>query len=368
MKILDRYILKEYIYSFIGVLLICAVVLLVYMLIESYEDILENEPGLKYVVLYFLNSMPFHLIQIVPMAVAVAILFTIGSMARHNELVAIVAAGISTRRIALPILAATFIISLLSLFFSEMIVPGCQERATYIEKIYIEGEGQAILSRNREIFVKGEGQRFYVMDAFDNETKVMTNPTVIDLCEDGSTIRMRIDADQGELVEERGEQGRFWKFVNARRYVYDESGHLQNYESFSDPITLAMEEDLDKFLSNRKKPEEMNFFELKNYINILEKRGESVGFYKTDLHLKIAFPFASFIIALLCYSFAVRLESRNLILGYAFGVIAAIAYYAITAVSQALGHQFIFPPAVAGWSSNVLFAVIGMIYLHRLSL
>ena len=129
-----------------------------------------------------------------------------------------------------------------------------------------------------------------------------------------------------------------------------------------------MEEDLDKFLSNRKNPEEMNFFELKNYINILEKRGEAVGFYKTDLHLKIAFPFASFIIALLCYSFAVRLESRNLILGYAMGVIATIAYYAVTAISQALGHQLIFPPAIAGWSSNALFAVIGLIYLHRLSL
>jgi len=367
MKILDRYILREYLYSLAGVIFICIIVLMVYMLIENYDEILKNNPGMKHVILYFLNSLPYNLMEVIPLAVAISILYTIGTFARHNELVAIVSAGISTQRIAKPVLIATLCFSFITLFFNEMIVPGCQERARYIEKAFIEGKGEKILTRNKEIFVKGKGQRFYIMEAFDSNTKIMTNPTVIDLNKSGSSLTMRIDADQGKFVKQ-GEGGRFWRFENARRWTYDDAGQLAQFEKFDEPITLAMEEDLEKFLSNRKKPEEMNLFELRHYISILDKRGETVGYYQTDFHLKIAFPFASVIIALICYCFAVRIESRNLVLGYALGVISAMAYYGLTAISQALGHHLIFPPLLAGWTSNIVFGSIGVYILHKLVL
>jgi len=368
MRILDRYILREYLYSLIGVLFICVVVLLVYMIIESYDDILKNNPETKYIILFFLNSLPFHLIQIVPMAVAISILYTIGTLARHRELVAIVSAGISTRRIVIPLLVVTFFLSLGAMMFNELVVPGCQERARYIETAFIEGKGEKILTRNKEIFVKGKGQRFYVMEAFDSRSKVMTRPTVIDLNNTGSSLAMRIDADSGRFIEDKDEKGRHWRFENARRWIYDESGQLVGYEKFDKPISLSMEEDLDKFLSNRKKPEEMNFFELHKYMKILENRGESVSYYQTDFHLKMAFPFASLIIALICYCFAVRLEARNLIFGYALGVIFSIAYYGFSALAQALGHHLIIPPFFAGWVPNMFFGLIGVFFLHKLTI
>jgi len=367
MKILDRYILKEYVYTLLGVIFICVIVLVVHMLIESYEEILKNDPGFKYTLLFFVNSLPYRILEIIPLAVAIAILFTVGGMARHNELVAMVSAGISVRRIGVPILAATFLLSILVLLSNELVVPDCEERARYIEKAFIEGKGRKIFTRSKEIFVKGKGQRFYVMDAFDSNTKVMTNPKVIDLNSSGSSLSMRVDADEGHLIEGKGE-GRFWRFTNARRWMYDDQGRLVEFEKFDKPITLAMEEDLDKFLSNRKKPEEMNFVELKKYIDILSRRGESVAYYQTDLHLKLSFPFASFILALICYSFAVRLESRNLVFGYALGVLASILFYAFTALIQALGHHYLLPPVVAGWASNVVFTGIGFILLHRVGL
>ncbi|MBN1903393.1 LptF/LptG family permease [Candidatus Sumerlaeota bacterium] len=368
MKIIDRYILREYLYSFIGVIFICAIVLLVYMLIENYEEILKNNPETRYVVLYFLYSLPYNLTQVVPLAVAIAILYTIGQMARHNELIAIVAAGISTKRVSSPIILSTLGICWLTLIFNELVVPGCQERAGYIEKAFIEGKGEKILTRNKEIFVKGKGQRFYIMETFDSRTKIMTNPSVIDLNASGSSLAMRVDADKAQLIEESEGGGRFWRFENARRWIYDRSGMLSRYEKFDEPINLNMEEDLDKFLSNRKKPEEMNIFELRKYVNILQNRGESVEFYKTDYHLKMAFPFASLIIALICYCFAIRIESRNLVLGYALGITSSIAFYAFTALTQALGHHLIFPPIVAGWTPNILFGAIGIYILNRLTL
>lgn len=367
MKILDRYLLKEYLYTFAGVLFVCLIVMSVYMVIENYDEILKNDPGFKYTVLYFVNSLPFNMIQIVPLAVAIAILFTVGLLSRHREIVAMVAAGISARRIAAPILAATLGICILTLMFNELVVPGCQQRAKYIEKAYIEGKGQRIQTRNQEIFVKGQGQRFYVMDAFDSATNTMTNPTVIDLNDEGSGLVMRLSADRGEMAKDRG-QGKYWQFYNARRWSYDKDGRPSGFEQFDKPITLPMEADLEKFLSHRKKPEEMNIFELGKYISILSKRGEPVGYYKTDFYLKMAFPFSALIIGLICFCFAVRLDARNMVFGYAMGVVSAIAFYGVAAVSQALGHQLILSPFIASWMPFVLFAFIGYIFLSKLSI
>ncbi|MCX7766367.1 MAG: LptF/LptG family permease, partial [Candidatus Sumerlaeia bacterium] len=76
MKLIDRYILNSFLWNFAGIIFICLIVFLVYMLIDAYEDILANSPPLYYVVLYFLNSLPFLLIEVMPLAVAIAVLLT----------------------------------------------------------------------------------------------------------------------------------------------------------------------------------------------------------------------------------------------------------------------------------------------------
>jgi LPS export ABC transporter permease LptG len=363
MKILDKYLLREFTYAFLGVLFICAVVLLIYMVIESYDDILQNEPSLYHIIVFFVNSLPFKMIQILPLAVVVAVLFTITHMTKNNEVIALVSSGVSPLRIGLPLFLATVVISIGTFWFNEYVVPGCEERARYVGKAFIEGKGEKIITQSKDIFVKGKGRRFYIMKGFDSQTNTMTNPVILDLYDNSFELKQRIDASRAELLE-KSPRERYWKFYDAILWHYSPQGEVVSMERPTAPIEIPMEEDLAKFLSNRKQPEEMNYSELRQYIRILRNRGENVSRFMTDLNLKIAFPLASIIISVIAFSFAVRTRARNIVIAFAWGIVFAILFYGVAAFSQALGHQMILPGVLAAWAPDVLFAAFGLYLLY----
>jgi lipopolysaccharide export system permease protein len=364
MKIIDSYLIKEFLYTLIGVLLICAIILLVYMIIESYEEILENRPGFYYTLTYFANSLPLKLTEVVPLAVAISVLFTVGTFAKNNEILALSFSGLSTLRIATPLLCTGAVISVLTIYFNEAVVPGCEERARYIEQAYIKGKGEKIITKSKDIFVKGDGQRFYMMRGFDSRNNIMIQPTILDVNTTGSALVQRIDAEKAELESGQGSQ-RSWRFFGATKWKYDARGQVEKMEVFQKPVEIPMEEGLEKFLSNPKMPEEMNFTELRNYIQVLGRRGESVNYYKTNLYLRLAFPFASFIIIVIGFACAVKAQTSTIVMGFGLGVLFTIGYYALTAFCRAMGHNLVLAPLIAGWAPNIVFLAIGSYLLYK---
>lgn len=360
MRILDRYIIKEFFYTLFMVLFICALILTVAMLFDRFENILEKSPSWYYVVGYFLNQLPFKLIQSLPLVVAIALMFSVGMLAKHNETTAMFGAGVSGIRIAAPLLIAAVFISIVVFYLSEHFVPECESRARYIKEKYIKGKAESFISKNRDIFLKGKGKRFYVMKEFDNKTNMMTLPSIIDLNEDLSSIRQRIDATSAQLVILGEEGAKYWRFENAVRYQYSSEGFLIGMEMFEEPIDILMEENLEQFLSTRKEPEEMNFSELKHYISLLAARGEQSNAYMTALLLKISFPLAPVIMVLVGFNLAANVNPRNRIVRFSMGILLAIIYFLLTAFCMELGYNNNLPAMVAAWLPTMLFSLLGV--------
>ena len=363
-KIIDKYLIREFFYVLSGVFFIVAVVLLVYRVIESYEDIMIHKPGFVYIIAYFFFSLPFMIFQTIPMMIAIAIVYAVGHIARKKEILAVVSSGVNPFRIAFPLLAVGFVLSFVTFYFDEIIVPYCEERARFIYKVYIEEKGENIITRNKDIFVKGEGTRFYVMKDFDSKTNTMTKPTIIDIEQEGGFLKQRIDAEKAELVQLDGNKNA-WKFTKFVRYLYDKNGRLKTAEQSEDNILVPMEENLEKFLSHRKKSEEMNYLELRNYLDILRKRGEDIHDLATDLNLKLAFPFACLIVILMGFCFAMKAQSHTLLYSFGAGIGVVIIYYAGIVLFQGLGHHAVLTPFFAAWIPNLIFALFGGFILYN---
>ena len=359
MRILDRYIIKEFFHAFFIVLFICALILTVAMLFGRFENILEKSPSWYYVVGYFLNQLPFKLIQSLPLVVAIALMLSVGMMAKHNETTAMFGAGVSGMRIAAPLLVTAAFMSSVVFYLSEHFVPECESRARYIKEKYIKGKAESFISKNRDIFLKGKGKRFYVMKEFDNKTNMMTMPSIIDLNDNLSSIRQRIDATRAQLVILGEEGAKYWRFDNAVRYQYSSEGLLTGMEMFEEPIDILMEENLEQFLSTRKEPEEMNFVELKRYISLLAARGEQSNAYMTALLLKISFPLAPVIMVLVGFNLAANVNPRNRIVRFSIGILLAIIYFLLTAFCMELGYNNNLPAMVAAWLPTMLFSLLG---------
>ena len=359
MKLIDRYIINNFLWSFVGILFICIVLFLVYMLIDVYEDILDNSPTPYYVILYFVNSLPYLLFEVIPLAVAIATLLMVGTMARNREILGLLTSGVSQKQIAQPLIYLGVVLAVGVFLLSELVIPKCQSRARFIEKAYIEGKGEEIITSSDDLFVTGKDNRYYILDNYDSLLKKMTNPIIIDTVENGGKLQNKMKAASSEFVE-RKEGESYWRFYNLQVWAFNEDGSIKEYKQYTEPVVFAMENQLDKFLSYRKEPEEMNLWELQSYLSILRNRGENVGRYATDLHLKISFPLAVILVIIVCFSFASRMQLGNLVITFAEAMALIIGFYAITALFRAMGHNLVLPPLIAAWTPDALFAVIGI--------
>ncbi len=365
-KIIDRFLLQEFWSAFLATTSFCALLLVIGTLFGKLQDILANNAPLDKVLLFFLYSLPFKLIQIMPIVATLAVLFALGGLARNNEILALLTNGVHSLRIAAPIAASGGIIVAGVFFLSEFVVPQLEEKARYIELRYIEAKSESKLVTRRDIFARGVGNRFYLMRMYDSREGRMYSPQIVDLTEDYSTLRQRIDAKEAVLVAERRAELRSqWKLDSPRIWSFDEKGNLQTFQQFQGPHTAYLEPDLSVILGQRKKPDEMNFFELWRHIQILAQRQQPVFSYYTDLYRKLTFPFSILLAMMIGFSYAVRTRAGNATSAIGYGIAWAIGLYAVMAFFTALGRAGALAPVLAAAMPLVIFGIIGAFYVRK---
>lgn len=366
LKILDHYTCREFLSTLAGVLAACAVVLLIQKVFEEFDELAGRHVSFFTAAKYFAYLLPFRLLEVVPLATVLAVIFSVGTMARNRELLAVTASGQSPYRSAAPVLTAAAVVSVLSLLLNETFVPYCQERVEYYEDVIIKGRGERYLARRSDIFDKGIGNTFFMMRAFDKRWDRMDDVTIFEQSDNPAIWRYSLKATSATLVREDVAPNRdLWRFDGAVEHFYDGRGRPIRMVAHEKPLYRQLEADLDQYLSNRKEPEQMNLMELRRYIRTLRLRGEDVSVYKTDWYLKLAFPFAPVILAMIGFALAVRAHTASLPMAFGVGIFLTMVFYALAGLGQTLGHIGVVPPIVGSVGPLVLFLILGVYLLRR---
>ncbi len=364
--ILDRYIFREFMLSFVAVMSFVALLMLVASIFDKFGDILQNDTPLGMAALYFAYSLPFKVMQAVPIAAMLAVLFSLGSLARNNEILAFMTSGIHSLRIAAPVVFGGVLVFFGSVLMNEFVVPPLQVKAKYLERRYIEGKEESKITTERNVFERGRGNRFYLMRRYFAVEKRMELPQIVDLTPDYSGIRGRIEAQSAQFVSNDPEGKKSeWVFTGIRKWAFDETGHLTSFVERAGPVTVYLEEDLTTILGRQKEPEEMNFPELRQHIQILAQRNQPTYGFITDLVMKITFPMGILVIMIIGFSYGVRTRAGTVVTAFGYGILWAIGYYAVTAVLRALGHSGNISPYIAGVFPILAFAFIAAHYLRK---
>lgn len=372
MKILDRYVLGEFLRTFLMILGLLTILLLMKEVFAKLPVVMKEGPPFLDVLLFFAYAIPAEIIFAIPATVILAMMFSIGMMAKNKEALAIHASGISYGRLAKPLCIALIVITALTYLGSEFLVPVCQEKAFKIQKLSFEKKDISILSRNKNVTTKGVGNRFYTMKNFDSDLNQMQYPTITLLSEDGGHVLSRCDAGSATLVEQNV-QGEWvpvknpekdhvyqWEFVNGsfREFDPDKNYEIKSYEKF-DRKLIPMEENLDRFLTTNRKSAQMDLRDLWHQTVIEAQRGQSEYYHHliTQLHERLALPLATFLLGMLGYTFAVRASIRSLVREFGFALSSIVLYYALKALFARLGNAGVLPPTVTAWLTTVLFVL-----------
>jgi LPS export ABC transporter permease LptG len=366
MKILTRYLFREILHHFQLFVAMFTVILLVYTIYDTLGDLLKSSPPVWYIIQYMVAKIPEVLAMAFPLICLMSTIFAYGLLAKNKEILAMVASGISFGRLAYPALVFGVTLTALMFWFNESVVPAAVSRANYIMKIKIQRKSESVMTKKGDQLVKGKGNRFYYVETYDANRHELAYPIVWEMAPDGSGPLDHIEADKALIKPDKS--GVYWgDFINAEHWRFNADGTLASHEKLTRPLHLKMEENLDVFLSKTKKPEEMNFFELRQYIKLIQQRGEDVQNFRTAQQRKLSFPLSCLLMTLLGFSVVADVHARRFARGVTLGLVIAIGFYVLDAFFTGLGKKGgDLDPIIIGWVPLTIFAGIVMMLILRM--
>ena len=360
MRILDRYVAREFLKILVLTMLVFAGIYIIVDLFEKLGRFLEAGVPARFILRYYLLSLPQIVFQVLPVAVLLASLLSLGSMARHNELLAMKMGMISTLRIAVPVVALAVLLSGVALGLGQSLIPLASERAQNIMNTRVKKLPAARTARHTDIWYRPQGDPFHQLFLHIGLAEVRSNllrdVTLIELTPQFTPLR-RLDAR--EAVWEQGgwilKDGYMWMFSPAGEVLLDRFQRM----------AVGIAERPEELARAVRAPEEMTYDELKEYIGRLAQSGVDVRRYWVDLYAKVALPFACLVMGLIGIAFGLRTGKTGVLVWVGACVPLAFLYWVLLSLGFSLGRGGALPPLVAAWLPNVLFAAGGLVALIK---
>jgi LPS export ABC transporter permease LptF/LPS export ABC transporter permease LptG len=351
--LLDDYVLRDF-FVYLGMILSTFLVLvIVFTLFELLGDILHNQVPPTVVAEYLLNVTPYLLYNVAPLVVLLAVLITFGLMQRSNEITAIKATGISIYRIVTPVIAAAAVLAGALFFADQFYLPHTNKRQEALHN-QIKGKPAQTYLRPDRSWIFGQNNDIYYYQFFDPDRDQFGNVTIFQLDRASFAITRRIHAERAHWAE------------SLNRWVYEQgwerslkASAIANYRPFDVSTFPELTEAPSYFKKEVKQYNEMNFEELRRYIRDLQQSGFDVVRLRVQLHEKLSYPLITLIVAILAIPFSVSTGKKSAITGVATGVGIAVVYIVVFRLFEAMGESSQLPPALAAWSPDLIFVLVG---------
>ncbi len=356
MKLLDQYILREFMRFFIITFISFIALFLIVDFFEKMRMFLSNQASIFHIISYFVYSIPIIISYILPPSVLLATLMTFSAFSRYSEITALKANGINIYRMILPILIFAALAVVFLFYFSEFITPSATQKKTEIVKIEIQKKQKVGYFKQDEIWYRGENA-IYNFKMFDIDRNILRGITINYLNPD-FTMKTRIDAKEAEWKSNQ------WFFKNLLTTSFDKNG--DPVLEWSKEKIIPIPEKPEDFKVMQKDVEKMGYFELKKYVKKIQSEGYDVTKYLVDLHGKIAFPFVIIIMVMIAVPFSLRSErSGGVMQSIGIGIFIGFSYWIAHAFFMSLGKSEVLPALLAAWSANILFSVAAVYLFYK---
>ena len=354
MTLLDRYIIKKFFSIVFYVILAFIIIFIIVDLIENLDKFLSHDATFTQVGIYYFYYIPFIIILTLPVSMLLSSLFSLGSMAQYNELIAIKSSGVSLYRILLPVFVLALLISILSGLFGETLLPKANRARLDVYRYDIKKETPKMKIARHQLAVQDGENRQIFMQFYETNRKRGHKVNIIWV--DNNKISKRLDA-RYMIWDELKSQ---WRLENVtERIISDSSEQITHFDTLTYANSLITPEEL---VELDIQPEEMNYSELDRFVHKMLSLGADSRKWRVDLYMKISYPFANFIIVLFGAPLAARKRRSGPALGFAIALLISFIYFLFMRTGQVLGHKGELEPWLAAWIGNIVFGV-GAIFM-----
>lgn len=367
MRLLDRYLLRE----LLPPLGYCLGGFLIFWI--SFDLINEmnrfQKAGLTFadVAEFYLVTSPELLLVVMPVALLLALLYSLTTHARYNELTAMRAAGISLGRLSLPYFGVGLFFSLAYFAINEGWVPKSVDRSEEIVRRHDPQKTNAPdPSWKRDLkFQNTRDNRSWWIKAYNLKSTEMQGVLIDWRLPDG--FRRVISARSGAYADG------VWTFSDVEELMSTNilgSSVRTNQLQFDDwpesPALIRSEIKINNRKQATKNPQ-LSLREILEYQELHPRLDDTTAsLLSTRLHERIAAPSACLIVVLIALPFGALSGRRNVYVGVASSIFLCFAYFILLKVGIALGTGGYVPGWLGAWMPNLLFAASAIVLMARI--
>lgn len=355
---LDRYIIGKFIGTYFFAILLIISISIVFDFNENLSKFTEYHAPWKAIVFdYYLNFVPYFANLFSPLFVFIAVIFFTSKMAAGSEIISIMAAGVSFKRMMRPYMISCIIISALSFMLSAYVIPHGTVIRQNFESMY-KNNKKNTSAENVQLQV-AKGVIAYIQH-YDNNLKCGYG-FCLDKFENKKLIsHMSASEIQYDTISDTKYH---WKASNWK--IREMHGMRENITSGMQMDTLIQMEPIDLVYSKGQQ-ETFTSPELKDYISKQIDRGSSnVVQYQVEYHKRIASSFASFILTIIGASLSSRKRKGGMGMYLGAGLAMSFIYIMLQTISATFAINAGTPPMLAAWIPNIIFAVVAYLCYRK---
>ena len=350
-KTIDWYIIKKFLTTYFFAIALIISISIVFDVNENLSKFTEYHAPLKAIVFdYYLNFIPYFSNLFSPLFVFIAVIFFTSKMAGNSEIISILAAGISFRRMMRPYMISAALISLLTFYLGSYVIPKGTVIKQNFETLY-KNKKRNNAAENVQLQV-GKGIIAYIQH-YDNNLKRGYGFS-LDKFENKKLVN---HMTASEIQYDTISNSKFhWKATSWR--IRDMKGLKEKITSGNAIDTLILMEPTDLVFSKGQQ-ETFTSPQLREYIDRQIDRGSTnVVQYEVEYHKRIASSFASFILTTIGVSLSSRKRKGGMGLYLGIGLALSFGYIMLQTVSATFAINAGTPAMLAAWIPNIIFAVV----------
>lgn len=357
MKILDRYLVKQFIQTILFGLLAFTLIFVVIDMMENLDDFIDQNVPSMMILQYYLVFMPEIIRLITPVAVLLASLFTAGKMSSLNEITAIKAGGISLYRFMAPFIIVSFLISAISVYVGGYLVPLANKHKVFIEQTYMK---KGIVYFGSNIFFQDTKSRIVTINYYDIANEQAHQVSIQEFNPvDKTRLQKRTDALRMKYDEKKN----CWTLFNGTIREISDSSEVM--EKFIEHEFYGLNFIPDDVMKKQRKPEEMTLAELSDFANEQKRTGNDPTSILIEYQSRIAYAFASVVVVFFGLPISANRRRGGLAIQFGINLLITFVYLVFMKVSQAFGKNGVLDPLITAWIANLVFLVAATYNIKR---
>ncbi len=355
MKLIDLYIFRKFVATFLFVNLLLTMIIVIFDISEKIDDFLENSVPFSAVVFdYYLNFIPFMLNMFIGLITFIVVIYFTSRLAFNTEIIAMLAAGISFRRLLVPYLATALLLAILSFSLSNFLIPKANKVRMDFELQYMGKHKPRYESFMHFQISPG---MFISVQNFDPFSNSGYNAILCHI--DDSKVKEVVTSEMLRWDSVKGT----WLFDQYTiRWIEGDREKLVSGPLLDTVLAVGPKDLTTRVIS----VEHMGFRQLRQFIAGSRIRGtENIIFYEVEKHKRLAYPFATIILTLIGVSLSSRKVRGGIGLHIAMGLLASFSYILFMKFSETFATNGNLQPFIAAWLPNVLFFALAIWFVRR---